>query len=317
MSVFIRLNENIIDVECNDGVFVGHLDNHILFSDSSVRSLLRELRNWVNVKELLEHTSITPALLYETINALDVRGFIETRTSQTLNQEITISHLNEIGLVISGILSESGVVTHTLDKRLASLSDVRGQFVKISNLGESFHAILDSQKREIINSGKKYFDGVKTPEELSSLVLITTYPEPELLAYLMGEGINHLIVLATANGAQIGPFVAPGHTPCFHCYEIHRSDEDDQWSKVATTLFSRRFAPIPMERAMMISALIAPLLLNNPVTAFAAKTPGYLEISFSQNSESGTWNLREENHTGAFHPECSCHWSRSLSTRAL
>lgn len=333
MNTLLRLKENIVVVERSDGIFIGHLDSNILLADVSLRSVVRAMRNWISVQELLQNTDANPAHVQSVIRTLEAHDFLERRNSEISDRQIIISHLNEIGILISGQLSESGIDVDTLDSRLASLSDIRGQFVHIANVGESFQKILDAQKREIINSGNRASESrnqllgssmhsVDSGERLSSsvknelknkLVIMTTYPAPEMLAYLMSEGINHLILLATAKGVQIGPFVSPGLTPCFHCYELQRSDHDRQWSKVAGSLFAQRFAPISMARAFMISALVTPSIIANSF----ARTASYRNISFTQDQESAIWDFREENHIGQFHSECSCHWSRALSTRAL
>lgn len=262
--------------------------------------------------------------------------------------------MNEIGLAIAPLLLEEMFHVSTLDKRLVHLKDVRGAFVRVANQKDSFDDILAAQFRELINSGnvkadsKKGSYNAKQPPHFISgqresasesaesvkgvgsvkgfdnsgihenaLVLVTTYPEPELLAFLMEHQITHLFVSATALGALIGPLVHPGVSPCFHCIELHRSERDPQWQSVALTLFSDRMEQVPMANAHLTSALTAEFIRSvarTPSTAARVARTSAFSVQ-SATSDTG-WGVREEGHTWSFHPECSCHWKGALSTRA-
>ena len=316
MTDYIRLKENVLVIPQNESIFVGHLDVKLQFSDTSILSLLRELKLWCNLKDLSVRHKESQNVLYALLSELNRSNLLEKRNKFHLNKEVVISHMNEIGLLISAMLIEEGLQVATLDKRVATFSDVRGQLVQVANVGDRFQDILDAQRREIINSGNKSI-GLENEErvraESARSVLITTYPEPELLAYLMAEGIDHLCVIGTANGVQIGPFVRPGVTPCFHCIELHKSDQDDQWLTVAATLFSKRLLRISMQHALLGATLGAKFVMGEFAHHIDAQTT---MIYFNQNPVSDYWGFREERHTWSFHPKCSCHWSRALSTRA-
>ena len=208
--------------------------------------------------------------------------------------EIVITHMNEIGLAVAPQFYEDGFSVSTWDKRNVQLADVHGAFVRVANHKETFQEILSAQLREMINSGHVLKNADRTPSTSSLnssvnsplnstlhtsrrdsrfknppsgaelrdnreqlIVLVTTYPEPELLAFLMENQITHLFVSATAIGALIGPLVEPGKSPCFHCVELHRSDRDPHWQNVALTLFSDRLDRAPTASAHLASAITA------------------------------------------------------------
>ena len=160
---------------------------------------------------------------------------------------------------------------------------------------------------------------------MESVAVITTYPEPELLARLMSEGTTHIFVASTPTGVRIGPIVVPGITPCFHCIELHCSDGNLQWHQIATTLFITRFQPIPMPRALLAASAVAELFLEIqgrytlseiahgasgkimsltfPLATFNSKTGVTQPFGVGSEPSSPEIDLRWE-----FHPDCSCHW---------
>lgn len=355
MNHEIRIKPGVLIIERRDGLFIGHISDQLIFPDMRFRALLRALHNWELIDHIIDlNHDISVEEIKKLIEQLHAKHFLEKRILSELPQEIVISHMNEIGLAIAPLLLEEMFHVSTLDKRLAQLKDVRGSFVRVANQKDSFDNILASQSRELINSGnlkadsKKGSYNAKQPPHLVSgqresasestesvkgvgsvkgfdnsgihenaLVLVTTYPEPELLAFLMEHQITHLFVSATALGALIGPLVHPGVSPCFHCIELHRSERDPQWQSVALTLFADRMEQVPMANAHLTSALTAEFIRSVARTPSTGARVARTSAFSVQSAISDTgWGVREEGHTWSFHPECSCHWKGALSTRA-
>ncbi len=355
MSHEIRIKPGVLIMERRDGLFIGHISDQLILPDLKFRALLRALHDWQSINCLVERNhDISVREINTLIEQLHAKYFLEKRMLNVLPKEIVISHMNEIGLAIAPLLLEEMFQVSTLDKRLVHLKDVRGAFVRVANQRDSFDNILASQFRELINSGnlkadskRGSYNAMQPPHLVSgqresvsesvggvesvgsvkgfdsfgihenSLVLITTYPEPELLAFLMEHQITHLFVSATALGALIGPLVHPGVSPCFHCIELHRSERDPQWQSVALTLFSDRMEQVPMANAHLTSALTAEFIRSLAVNTRILEHVGRTSAFSLQSATSDTgWGIREEGHTWSFHPECSCHWKGALSTRA-
>ena len=337
MDQQIRIRPGLICIERTDGFFIGHVDNQIILSDLKLKPLIRRLHEWQSLDEIIHDNSDLPLeAIQNLIEQLHGKNFLEKRVSGPSKKEIVISHMNEIGLALAPILFEEGFDISTLDQSSVHLADVRGAFIRVANHRESFQEILGSQLREIINSGnlkgvagKVFNDSSSRSLQSSALIeqakenrneviaLVTAYPEPELLAFLMENHVAHLFVSTTPFGALIGPFVKPGKSPCFHCIELHRSERDTQWQSIALTLFSDRRAQSPMGQALFAAALAEDALHSIIRGEFAHETVARTWAVYlpSANSDS-SWGIREEDHIWSFHRECSCHWGSELSTRA-
>lgn len=321
----MRIKAGVITVNRSDGLFVGHLHDHEIFTNENVLPMIRALGEWTSIEQLLRVHSDDLPTLTNLLSRLEQRKFLEKSGALVAKPALIISHMNELGTLLSGILIEKGYEVTTLDNRSTQISHVRGQFIRISDAGDSFQQIIATQKREIKNSGNQQEPPLRERSDLQmnsramlptttsahhALVLITTYPEPELLATLMETESDYFCAFTTPIGGILGPFVRPGVTPCFHCIELTRSSRDDQWQKVAATLFIERFARLAMSNSLLTAALliekIKDLLEGELPHDNAAETSTFSFTDGRQGPEIGL--LEERRRRWGFHPECSCHW---------
>ena len=119
-------------------------------------SFIREIANWREPFALAKFLDINFENIQNEIAILMKMNLVQSQDSQVLLEKVFISHFNEIGAALAAILFEAGYTVSTLDKRTASFSDIRGQFIRIENMNEKFSSILENQQREIINSGFAY-----------------------------------------------------------------------------------------------------------------------------------------------------------------
>ena len=250
---------------------------------------------------------------------LDEYEFIERLYEEQSPIDFVISDLNEVGMAIAALLLHHGLSVRTSENAVINFSDVRGQYFRLTDVGRFTSDVFDEQRRDVINSGKgeNLHQRINSEINARSIFIITAYPKPELLAHLMAAGTEHVMVIATASSAHIGPFVTPGQTPCFHCFELHLSDRDENWQKMATALFLQRDERVLLEDAYFISALLGRLLIRIARGEIPHEViANTLTFSYENPRSSG---ISAENSGGGvpwtFHPECSCHWGRSLSTR--
>lgn len=336
----LRIKPSLVSIERKDGYYIGHLNDQIVFPNLELRLLLRNLNVWHSLQEIsrwYEDESCANQVK-KALEQLDRKGFLQWRNKPLKARKVLISHMNEIGLALVPILYEEGMEVSTLDNRSVALSQIRAGFLRVGNHGENFQEILSSQIREMINSGKSKTKSIQQDATLSPRVveaklesdelsdelsdardemfaLITTYPEPELLSYLMQRQIPHLFLTVTPSGANIGPMVRPGESPCFHCIELHRSDVDGQWQSVALTLFCRRLEPLPMAQAHLVTALAAEKISALFQEKFTSKQ--FAEISTFEFPTFGIARPvinRELEHMWSFHPGCSCHWAGAFAS---
>ena len=305
----MKLKPGVVVVEENDGIFVGHIQKKLFFTNKNTRALLRQLYEWVAIDSLAALHQEDLGSLSETLAQLDSADLLESREIDLNAIECVISHMNEIGTLLAPLLVELGFQIRTLDTRRSIISDVRGQFIRVSDVGLSFKEILAAQRREVRNSSPENF----TPQinnKPRTLVILTAYPEPELLASLMSEGIEFISALATPFGALIGPLVKPGISPCFHCVELERSDRDSNWQKIAATLFMERNQKVAMPSAFLAVALLTQFLPgfqeseipHQMLGATLSLVIGDSRQPASEPSIESTWEKWR------FHPACSCHW---------
>ena len=323
MAQKIRIRPGALIIEQDDGLFIGQINSYYVIKNQEFFAFIREIADWREPLALAKFLEINFENIQNEIAILMKMNLVQSQDSQVLLEKVFISHFNEIGAALAAILFEAGYTVSTLDKRTASFSDVRGQFIRIENMNEKYSSILENQQREIINSGFSYSHN--SNKSVENIVVITTYPEPELLARLMSEGTTHIFVASTPTGVRIGPIVVPGITPCFHCIELHCSDGNPQWHQIATTLFITRYQPIPMPRALLAASVVAELFmeiqgrytlseiahgasgriisLTFPLAAFHSKNGVTRPFGAVSEPSSPETDLRWE-----FHPECSCHW---------
>lgn len=303
---------------------IGHIDKQVTISHPHALVIIRDLHEWISVDDLLSKNKLSTDeinlnSILEIIATLDEYELIEQTYDEVFPIEYVISDLNEVGIALAALLLHHGISVRTLENTIINFSDVRGQFFRLTDVGRFVSDVLNEQKRDLINNGNRANFPQRNGSELDTrtIVIITAYPKPELLAELMAAGTEHVVAIATASSAHIGPFVIPGQTPCFHCIELHLSDRDENWQKMATALFLQRDERLLLEDAYFTSALLGRILLRiargeipHEVIAHTLTVP-YEDVRSSripaQNSGRGFQQT--------FHPECSCHWGRSLSTR--
>jgi hypothetical protein len=71
------------------------------------------------------------------------------------------------------------------------------------------------------------------------VVLAEHLVEPRRAAALIGADVPHLPLVFTGTGAEVGPYVVPGRTPCLACLAAHRRDADAAWPHLAAQLLGR------------------------------------------------------------------------------
>ena len=139
------------------------------------------------------------------------------------------------------------------------------------------------------------------------VVLAHHVAEPRRVAALMAADVPHVPLIFTGSGAEIGPFVRPGITPCLACVSAHRRDADPAWPHVAAQLLGR---PAPaMSRAMVVeAALVTARLISE-----AERTRGRLRShSLILRADSLHRSMRAHRP----HAECRCRSLAGIATAA-
>jgi hypothetical protein len=99
------------------------------------------------------------------------------------------------------------------------------------------------------------------PAASAVVVLAHHLVEPRRASVLMGADVPHVPLVFTGAGAEVGPFIVPGRTPCLACIAAHRRDADPAWPHLAAQLLGRRppevHDALAVEAALVVARLIS------------------------------------------------------------
>lgn len=129
------------------------------------------------------------------------------------------------------------------------------------------------------------------------VVLANHLIEPRRAAALIAHDIAHLPVVLTGDTVEIGPFVAPGRTPCLACIAAHRRDADPAWPLLAAQLLGR---PVLMQDAGLVKD--AGIAVGRMLSAAMRRAPAGSSRSLTLRADA----LHRQARVHRPHPECRC-----------
>lgn len=183
--------------------------------DAELRYLLGELAN----RGLLVDAA-GPHRMPWAIATVAIRG--DGPLAAGIAQQLAIAGVGQI------VVQAAGEVT---------VADVAG-VLNPHEVGQPRRAAVE---RVIQATGSSSATGPPPSDRSPDLVVLTDalVPAPEVVRQLMCERQEHLLV-ATRDGAGIvGPLVLPARSSCLRCADLHRTDRDRCWPRVANQLAGR------------------------------------------------------------------------------
>jgi bacteriocin biosynthesis cyclodehydratase domain-containing protein len=117
-------------------------------------------------------------------------------------------------------------------------------------------------------------------------------------------GVPHLVARVRETTGVVGPLVLPGRTSCQRCHDLHRSDRDPAWPRIAAQLSAASRHRSAACDSVLATAVAAHAALQ--VLAFLDGDPappavdGTLEISQADG--------RVRRRSWVAHPACGCSW---------
>ena len=109
----------------------------------------------------------------------------------------------------------------------------------------------------------------------------------------------------TGSGAEIGPFVLPGRTPCLACLAAHRRDADPAWPHLAAQLLGRS-APAASRAIVMEASFVTARLISEA----ERQSPRCHSLTLRADS------LHRSMHAHRPHAECRCRSLAGIATAA-
>lgn len=142
------------------------------------------------------------------------------------------------------------------------------------------------------------------PPDLPDVVVLadTAVWDPHLALRLTAERLPHLAVHAREASVVVGPLVLPGRTSCLRCADLHRTDADPCWPRLAAQLATRPAA------AELACAQVAAGMAAEQVLALLTgrgegpDEPPATETTFELDPLHGTVVRRR----WPAHPRCGC-----------
>ncbi|WP_344326786.1 hypothetical protein [Aeromicrobium halocynthiae] len=134
------------------------------------------------------------------------------------------------------------------------------------------------------------------------LQLSSHEPPRSLLDALVRDGRPHLLVRRTGRGWRVGPYVAPGHSPCVRCADLARIDVDPQWAAVLPQL---EVPPLlaARDRAGDAAAWETAALVGREVVRAALGVRPRSVGAVLRHGEDDGWHVHQP---VAFHHRCGC-----------
>lgn len=135
------------------------------------------------------------------------------------------------------------------------------------------------------------------------VIAVDAFLDPADEVAFQESSTPYLRILATSRYATIGPLTLPGHTVCWSCIAMHRTDADPQWPYLLAQFehHRRHLAPIDSAFAMWVASEAAAHLLR----VIDADDPTPL-VNTTLHFDRQELVVRRRQWT--VHPECPCQW---------
>lgn len=143
------------------------------------------------------------------------------------------------------------------------------------------------------------FDPRVVPQEGAVPVVVVAHRvvPPAFGAALMASDRAHLPVVLSPSAADIGPFIAPGLSPCLACLAAERRDADPTWPALAAQLLGRSATDVE-ESVLWEAGIVAGRMLTA-----SARHPGAMR---DQSMTVRAGSLHRALRTHRPHEECGC-----------
>lgn len=145
--------------------------------------------------------------------------------------------------------------------------------------------------------------GTRTRPAPSPDIVVLAAPgplDPSVPSALVRERVPHLFACVRETTAIVGPFVRPGESSCLRCLDLHRTDRDASWPRIAAQLAG---PPQGVEACDVVLATAAAChaafqILAHIDGADCTTVDGTLELTLPD------WRWRRR--SWSQHPGCAC-----------
>lgn len=187
--------------------------------------------------------------------------------------------------------------------------------VRADDCGSGYRDVdIDRERAKVAATVLHGITGTVRTERLPAtrapdLVVLADSPAvaPGLAQSLFAARIPHLLTYPRGAIGVVGPLVLPGTTCCLRCLDLHRTDRDPSWPRLATQLAGRpQPTPLAVAAATVAAAVAQALLLID------GEPPG---LPADSAVDIDPEQLTAERRVWARHPACSCREVRDESDK--
>ena len=224
--------------------------------------------------------------------------------SRRWRSTVAVVGASRTGLAVALGLAGAGVGRVVLhDESPVAPGDVSPGGYRVDDVGhrrDQRSAALVRSRSPLTLTGR---DGRAGPVDLAVVVLAGAVRPEHVEA--VSEGAAHLPVLWREGSTVVGPLVRPGSSTCLRCVELHRTDRDPQWRRVAAQVAGRP----PGSRSRPEETALAALTAATAVVQALAQLDGAARpASLSATLECSLPDGLVVRRPWDPHPACGCTW---------
>ncbi|RSD16579.1 ThiF family adenylyltransferase [Amycolatopsis eburnea] len=210
---------------------------------------------------------------------------------------VTVHGNGRVAVAVAVLLANAGVGHVELQQSGAVTEHDLGSGFTSADLGRSRRKAL----AELLHRVDPEVRVTRLHDRYPDVALLTdaVVPAPEVVAELVEDGVPHLLVRVRDGTGIVGPLVVPGRSSCLRCADLHRTDRDPCWPRVAGQLTGRHQRPdLGAVQACASLAVAQAMRLLSPAAPAPPVWNATLEIdAFDGRIRHRGWPP---------HPKCGC-----------
>ncbi|HQY34104.1 thiamine biosynthesis protein ThiF [Actinotalea sp.] len=168
---------------------------------------------------------------------LDADGDPATVAGRRATARVRVEGLGRLGAALSATLATAGIGLLELgDPGTVTAHEVGFGGLTSGDVGIPRPAAVG---RAVRDAGPRVRTGTAGTGPVDLVVLVeTAAADPVRYDALLTAGQPHLSVVLREASVLVGPLVLPGRTACLRCVDLHRTDRDPTWPRLAAQLAS-------------------------------------------------------------------------------
>jgi len=209
---------------------------------------------------------------------------------------VLVAGLGPTGLAVAVALAAGGVGTVAIeDDRLVRSVDVGPGGYRWTDVG----APREEVARRVLHDVVPTVTTAAVDDPGLVVLVDCDTADPVRAATLVSRDVAHLSVVVGEAGAAVGPLVAGPGGPCLRCLDLHRTDEDPQWTELVTKVAtSPGQGPAEVGVVVGLAGHLAAALVLGYLDGDRRPVPTTWEVTLPDPlPRERTWTV---------HPACAC-----------